>query len=69
MKSIYKKMYSLLLLFIIVMSNISANKSNWASLGLNNDEIQKCINFQLTRGGTSLDEFEKIKPILNRFIH
>jgi hypothetical protein len=51
------------------MSNISANKSNWASLGLNNDEIQKCINFQLTRGGTSLDEFEKIKPILNRFIH
>jgi hypothetical protein len=68
MKSIIQKLYLLLLLSIIITCNISANKSNWASLDLNHNEIRQSIDFQLTRGGTCFAEFEKLIPILDRFI-
>jgi dTDP-glucose 4,6-dehydratase len=43
MKSIIQKLYLLLLLSIIITCNISANKSNWASLDLNHNEIRQSI--------------------------
>ena len=57
-----------LLLFTLILVNISANKSNWAGMNLAPDEVSNCVRFQLARGGTSLSEFKSISSILNRFI-
>jgi len=68
MKHFLKKLIAPIILFSIILINVSTNKSNWSSISLSPTEMQNSINFQLARGGTSKGEFEKIIPILNRFI-
>lgn len=68
MNHFLKKIFTVLTLATITLTNISANKSNWVGMELSSDEINNCIHFQVLRGGTCISEFEKLKPVLDRFI-
>lgn len=68
MKRLTQKMGVFLLLLVIVLTNISTNKSNWAGLDLSPEEINNSVHFQVMRGGTCVGEFDNVKPVLNRFI-
>lgn len=69
MKHFYKSLGLLSLLVLIVITNVSTNKSNWAGINLASSEKNRSVNFQLARGGTCLGEFNHLKPTLNRFIN
>lgn len=68
MKRFTTKMGVMLLLPVIVLTHISANKSNWAGLDLSPEEINNSVHFQVLRGSTCVGEFDNVKPVINRFI-
>lgn len=68
MKQLLKKILILNAIIIVVISNISANKSNWSGMYLTSDDIANSVHFQLARGSNSTGEFKKIQPILDRFL-
>ena len=68
MKHLSKFLGTSILLIVIVLTNVSTNKSNWTGMDLSANEIDNSVHFQLSRGGTSKAEFQKLQPILNRFI-
>jgi hypothetical protein len=69
MKTLFKKILILCSSISLILSSISANKSNWSGMDLSQDEITNSINFQTARGGNCVGEFTKVQPILNAFIN
>jgi len=68
MKFFTQKIFLLPFTIIIIISSLSANKSNWSGMDLTQDEMNNCIHFQLSRGSNCIGEFKKLEPFLNRFI-
>ncbi|MFY7964226.1 MAG: hypothetical protein ACOVO1_04970 [Chitinophagaceae bacterium] len=68
MKHFLKVSQIIVIAVIIAFTNLSTNKSNWSSINLTPDEMEHSVKFQLARGGNCKGEFEKLIPVLERFI-
>ncbi len=63
-----KKLTTYSFLCATILFSTSFCKFNWVGLNLSNNDITNCINFQLTRGGNCIGDFNKLTGILDRFI-
>lgn len=68
MKNFLKALQIICILCVIGFTNLSTNKSNWSSVNLTSDEMENSVKFQQSRGGNCKGEFEKLVPVLERFI-
>lgn len=68
MKNLYVKTQVFVLFVVILITNISANKTPLAGLQLNWDELQNSIQFQLSNGSNCIEDATQLQPLLQRFI-
>jgi hypothetical protein len=63
-----KKLISYSVFCTSILFSTSFCKFNWVGLNLSTNDVTNCVNFQLTRGGNCISDFEKLKPVLDKFI-
>lgn len=63
-----KKIFPYFVFCALIFFSTSFCKFNWVGLNLATSDITNCVNFQLTRGGNCIADFDKLKPVLNKFI-